>query len=98
MLLIQSCLTLCDPMDCQAPLSMEFSRQDYWGELPLPSPWDFPNQGMEHAVAQLVKNPPEGNLGLTAGLGVDLPSWEDPLEKGKATHSSILALRILWTI
>ena len=26
----QSCLTLCDPMDCQAPLSMEFSRQEYW--------------------------------------------------------------------
>ena len=28
----QSCLTLCDPMDCslQGPLSMEFSRQEYW--------------------------------------------------------------------
>ena len=25
-------------------------------------------------------------------------SWEDPLEKGKATHSSILAWRIPWTI
>ena len=24
--------------------------------------------------------------------------WEDPLEKGKATHSSILAWRILWTL
>ena len=24
--------------------------------------------------------------------------WEDPLEKGKATHSSILAWRILWTV
>ena len=24
--------------------------------------------------------------------------WEDPLEKGKATHSSILALRIPWTV
>ena len=34
----QSCLTLCDPMDyivCQAPLSMEFSRQEYWSELPF---------------------------------------------------------------
>ena len=31
--LAQPCLTLCDPMDCiacQAPLSMEFSRQGYW--------------------------------------------------------------------
>ena len=28
----QSCLTLCNSMDCnpQAPLSMEFSRQEYW--------------------------------------------------------------------
>ena len=24
--------------------------------------------------------------------------WEDPLEKGTATHSSILAWRILWTV
>ena len=33
----QSCPTLCDPMD-QAPLSMGFSRQEYWSELPfLPS-------------------------------------------------------------
>ena len=27
-----------------------------------------------------------------------LRSWEDPLEKGKATHSSILAWRIPWTV
>ena len=32
-----------------------------------------------------------GDLGLT-------PGWEDPLEKGKATHSSILAWRITWTV
>ena len=33
------CPTLCDPMDlCQAPLSMEFSRQEYWSGLPFPSP------------------------------------------------------------
>ena len=30
-LLSQSCLTLCNPIDCsQAPPSMEFSRQEYW--------------------------------------------------------------------
>ena len=27
----------------------------------------------------------------------ELPGWEDPLEKGMATHSSILAWRIPWT-
>ena len=37
---LQSCPTLCDPMDCspQAPLSMGFSRQEYWSGLPFPSP------------------------------------------------------------
>ena len=45
----QLCPTLCDPMDCtcQAPLSMGFSRQDYWGGLPFPSPGDLPNPGIE---------------------------------------------------
>ena len=40
-LVTQSWLTLCDPMDyiaCQAPLSMEFSRQEYWNGLSFPSP------------------------------------------------------------
>ena len=38
--LLQSCPTLCDPMDCslQAPLSMEFSGKEYWSGLPFPSP------------------------------------------------------------
>ena len=37
--LAQSCPTLCNPMDCgyQAPLSMGFSRQEYWSGVPLPS-------------------------------------------------------------
>ena len=36
----QSCPSLCNPMDCslQAPLSMGFSRQEYWSGLLLPSP------------------------------------------------------------
>ena len=33
----QSCPTLCDPTD-QAPLSLGFSRQEYWNGLPFPSP------------------------------------------------------------
>ena len=31
----------------QAPLSMEFSRQEYWSELPFPSPGDLPDPGIE---------------------------------------------------
>ena len=33
----------------QAPLSMEFSRQEYWSGLPFPSPGDLPNSGIEPA-------------------------------------------------
>ena len=32
---------------CQLPLSMRFLRQEYWNELPFPSPGDLPNQGIE---------------------------------------------------
>ena len=32
---------------CQAPPSMEFSRQEYWSALPFPSPWYLPNPGIE---------------------------------------------------
>ena len=38
-----------------------------------------------------------GDLGSTPELGKSL-GWEDPVEKGKATHSSILAWRIPWTV
>ena len=44
-------------------------------------------------VAQLVKYPPVMRETWVPSLG-----WEDSLEKGKATHSSILAWRIPWTV
>ena len=43
--------------------------------------------------AQLVKNLPTMQETWVRSLG-----WEDPLEKGTATHSSILAWRIPWTV
>ena len=43
-------------------------------------------------MAQLVKNPPAMRETWVRFLG-----WEDPLEKGMATHSSILAWRIPWS-
>ena len=44
-LVAKSCLTFCNPMTVarQAPLSMEFSRQEYWDGLPFPSPGDLPD-------------------------------------------------------
>ena len=44
-------------------------------------------------MAQLVKNLPAMWDTWVQALG-----WEDPLEKGKVTHSSILAWRIPWTV
>ena len=50
-LVTKSCPTLCDPMDyivaCRAPLSMEFSRQEYWSGVPFPFPGDLPDPGIE---------------------------------------------------
>jgi len=53
---------------------------------PLQYSWPF-------LGAQLVKNLP-----VMPETWVQSPGWEDPLEKGKATHFSILAWRIPWTV
>ena len=53
---------------------------------PLQYSWAF-------LVAQLVKNLPAMQETWVRSLG-----WEDPLEKGKATHPRILAWRIPWTV
>ena len=57
-LVTQSCPTLCDPMDLahQAPLSMEFSRQEYCNGLPFPSPGEFPHPGIEPGSPALQAN------------------------------------------
>ena len=46
---LQSCLTLCQAWTVarQVPLSMGFSRQEYWSGLPFPSPGDLPNPGIK---------------------------------------------------
>ena len=46
---LQSCPTLCSPMDCKPFrfLSMGFSRQEYWSGLPCPPPGDLPDPGIE---------------------------------------------------
>ena len=53
-------------------------------------PLQYPQASL---VSQLVKNLPTMRETLDQSLG-----WEDPLEKGKATHSSVLAWRIPWTV
>ena len=48
-LITQLCLMFATPwtVALQAPLSMGFSRQEYWSGLPFPSPGDLPNAGIE---------------------------------------------------
>ena len=49
MLVAQSCMTLCNPMDLahQAPLSIGFSRQEHWSGWPFLPPGDLPDPGIE---------------------------------------------------
>ena len=44
------------PVACQIPLSMRFSRQEYWSGLPLSSPGDLPNPGIEPGTPALQAN------------------------------------------
>ena len=48
-LVTKSCPTPATPwtVACQAPLSMRFSRQEYWSELLFPSPGGLPDPGIE---------------------------------------------------
>ena len=62
-----------------------WSKRQIWLQ-----PWDSDGASL---IAQLVKNPPAMWETWVRSLG-----WEDPLEKGKATHSSILAWRIPWAV
>ena len=59
------------------------------GALKSHSPWGFP---LASLVAQMVKNLPAMQETWVQAL-----SQEDPLEKGMATHCSIIAWRIPWT-
>ena len=64
---IQSCPALSDPMDHSQPgsLSLEFSRQKYWSELPCPPPVDLPDPGIE-SVSLMSPALAEGSLPLTS--------------------------------
>ena len=76
---VQLCVTLWT-IACQAPLSMGFSRQEYWSGLPFPSPGDLPHPGIEP------RSPP---LQADAGRGfneAEEPTW--PLLQCKHYSSS----------
>ena len=81
--------------------------QKYWSGLPFLPPGDLPNPGIKSA--SLVPLALAGRFpSISAGKELLLRAmqetpvrflgWKDLLEKGMATHSSILAWRIPWTI
>ena len=68
--------------------------QAFFGERKYTSPkYTSYSCDMYFLMTQMVKNPPAMQETWVQSLG-----WEDPLEKGKATHSNILAWRISWTV
>ena len=71
---LQSCPTLCDPMDGSPPGSSVhgFSRQEYWSGLPCPSPGDFPNPGIEPVS---LRSP-----ALAGGFFTTSATWEAPVK------------------
>ena len=58
-LVAKSCLTLATPwtVACQAPLSIVFTRQEYWSGLPFPSPVDLPDPGIKSRSPVLQGDP-----------------------------------------
>ena len=63
---------LCDSVDCslQAPLSLGLSRQEYWSELPCPSPGGLPNPGIK---SMSLSSPALAGRFFTASA-----TWEGP--------------------
>ena len=99
----QSCpWTLCNPMDYSPPGSSihGISRQEYWSELPLPTPGDLPNPGIKPRspalqADSLLSEPQHVFILLFPNcLGESIIYWHSLLEKEMATHSSVLAWRI----
>ena len=73
---------------------------------PVPGLGRSPGEGIGHPlqyswaslVAHLIICPQCGRPGFDSWVGKIFLGWEDPLEKGKVTHSGILAWRIPWTL
>ena len=74
---------------CRDPLSMEFSRQEYWSRLPFPHPGDLPKPGIKlespacrALVGRFFTNEPSG-------------IWVVPKEFGHFSHPQTAGIRIL---
>ena len=76
-------------VDCQTPLSMGFSRQEYWNGLPCPPPGDIPGPGIEPTS-------PESSV-----LQVDsllLSHWESLLRAGPISQCDLTSWMLLFKV
>ena len=86
-LVAKSCLTLATPwtVACEAPLSMGFLRQAYWNGLPVPSPVDLPDPGIEPEFPALQADSlpaePPGKLKNTGMGSLSLLQWIFPTQE-----------------
>ena len=69
---------------CEAALSMEFSRQEYWSRVPFPSPGDLHDPGTEHVSPALQVN----SLSLNHQGSPEKPKF------GKKTRVSLFTIPI----
>ena len=75
---LQSCLTLGNVLDCtcQVPLSMIFSRQEYWSGLSRPPSGDLPNSGTESCLLCLL-HWQMGSLPLAPPWNISKTIWQE---------------------
>ena len=94
---------------CQAPLSTEFSRQEYWSGLPFPTPGDLPDPGIKHISCNSCTG--KQILYLLSHLGIPLrwvhicpvaqscPTLCDPMDSsppGSSVHGIFQARILGW--
>ena len=82
-LVAKSCPALATPwtVACQIPLSMGFSRQEYWSGLLFPSPGDLPHPGIKHMSPALA-----GGFVTSEPPGEPTGSELIPISGGQSCH------------
>ena len=83
---------------CQAPLSLELSRQEHWSGLPFPPPGDLPNPEIKPAnpvspALQLDSIPPQPLQNTLETLGKASTAWQEISQPRKIP----LSLGVSWT-
>ena len=92
-----------DYINHQAPLSMEFSRQEYWSEQPFPSPGDLPDPGIKPGSSALqmdsLPSEPQGkpktDIGLILKIDKASVSWNESPVASKILPAGKRLIKIL---